>query len=116
MQTEIPTITGSNSNTSDHSEKKTVRLDMQVYVNVNMVDAAQRQMNVKFGVARSRIRAAARNFLLQEFASAVLAVNEDGTVEIGYVDEDGFGQDDEGVIDASLLFGKPSPFSDDSQG
>lgn len=114
MQTEIPTISGSTSN--DQREQRAVRLDIQVDVNVHMVRGAQRQMDVPFGVARSRIRAAARNFLLQEFGSAVLAVNGDGTAEIGYTDDEGFGQDDEGVVDANMLFGKPSPFSDGSEG
>lgn len=98
------------------NQQRTVRLDLQLDVNVHLVRAAQRQMDVPFGVARSRIRAAVRNFLLEELPSAALAVNDDGGAELGFAGEEGFTQGDKGIVDASLLFGRPSPFAESSEG
>lgn len=96
---------------NEQNQQRTVRVTLDLDINVHAVKAFQRGANVKFGVAASRVRSALRNFVLDELPNVVLVMNEDGTAECGIAGEEGFAQSDPGVIDASLLFGRPSAFA-----
>lgn len=84
-------------------------IQIDLGINTHIVKAVQSNLDCSFGVARGRIRAALRNAILDVLPEMVTRIESGGNVSVGFVGEEGFNQGDEGVIDASLLFGIPSP-------
>lgn len=95
----------------NNNQQRTARLTIDLDVNVHAIRAFQRNADTTFSVSASRIRSAIRNFLIDSLVDGVLVMNEDGTAEVGIAGEEGFTQGASGVIDASLLFGRPSAFA-----
>ena len=90
---------------------RTVRLNLDVDVNVHILRAAQKEMNQPFGVATGRVRAALRNAVLESMSGMVLRLSPEGVVTIGCAGDEGFSLGDTGVVDASLIFGNSSPLA-----
>lgn len=86
-------------------------LTIDLDVNTHLVKALQGSLDCNFAVARGRFRSALRNAILDVLPEMVTRTEEDGSVSVGFVDDEGFAQGDAGVVDASLLFGAPSPHS-----